>query len=104
MHWLFLLIAVGSFLVAFTTHSPALLGISLLLGLVTSVAFFMSMLAQRMGSTTSSEALRLNPDELRRMREQAESRRLQAQATAAASAGDDTQTPAPPLGGEQTMR
>lgn len=84
MPWLFLLIAIGSFLVAFTTHSPALLGISLVLGLVTSVAFFMGLLAQRMGTVTSTESLRLNPDEVRRLREQAEARRLQAQNTAAA--------------------
>lgn len=89
MPWLFLLIAIGSFLVAFTTHSPALLGISLILGLLTSVAFFMSLLAQRMGSTTSSDAMRLNPEELRRMREQAEARRLQSQA-ASTGGGDDT--------------
>lgn len=100
MPWLFLLIAIGSFLVAFTTHSPALLGISLVLGLLTSVAFFMSLLARRMGSTTSSDALRLNADELRRMREQAEARRLQSQS--AASGGDSTAPQA--LGNEQAQR
>lgn len=98
MPWLFLLIAIGSFLVAFTTHSPALLGISLILGLLTSVAFFMSLLAQRMGSTTSSDALRLNAEELRRMREQAEARRLQSQAASTGS-GDDTAQAS-----EQTLR
>lgn len=102
MPWLFLLIAIGSFLVAFTTHSPALLGVSLLLGLLTAVAFFMSLLAQRMGSTSTTEALRLNPDELRRMREQAEARRLQAQA--AATGGDDATSAGASVGGEQSMR
>lgn len=103
MPWLFLLIAIGSFLIAFTTHSPALLGISLLLGLLTSVAFFMSLLAQRMGSTTSSEALRLNPDELRRMREQADARRVQVQPAAAPAADEGAQS-GQTLGGEQTLR
>ena len=97
MPWLFLLIAIGSFLVAFTTHSPVLLGLSLLLGLITSVAFFMGLLAQRMGTTTSTETLRLNPDELRRMREQAEARRQQEQAADAGEQAANTPSDHVPL-------
>lgn len=97
MPWLFLLIAIGSFLVAFTTHSPVLLGLSLLLGLITSVAFFMGLLAQRMGTTTSTETLRLDPDELRRMREQAEARRQQEQAADAGEQATNTPSDHVPL-------
>ena len=81
MPWIYLLLAVAALVVAFKTTSLALLGLCLLAALGLLVACMLGLLAQRVGSRSRDEALLLDPQELRRLREQAEARR-----SAAASA------------------
>jgi membrane glycosyltransferase len=78
MHWLYLLLALAALAVAFKTPSVGVLAISLLAALGLVLAFVLSLLAQRVGSRSRDEALMLDPEELRRLREQAEARKLAA--------------------------
>ncbi|MEP6632808.1 MAG: hypothetical protein ABJA62_01220 [Luteimonas sp.] len=75
MSWLFLLLAIAAFAVAFKTTSVALAAICLLVALGLLVAWTMGLLAQRVGNSTRNEALMLDPEELRRLREEADARR-----------------------------
>ena len=96
MPWLFLLLALGAVVIAFTTTSVPLAAIALLLSLVFVVIGVMGLLAQRVGSQSRSEAMMVDPAELRRLREQADARRA-ANATppiAAATAGASGSTTA----------
>lgn len=77
MSWLFLLLAAAAFLVAFTTHSVVVLTLSILVALGFTAAWLMGLMAQRVGDSTRSEAMIIDPQELRRLREQAEARRNQ---------------------------
>ena len=79
MPWLFLLVALAALAVAFQTSSVALVVVCLLVALLAMVAWVMGLFARRVGSRSRDESLMLNPDELRRMREQAEARRIAAQ-------------------------
>jgi hypothetical protein len=90
MSWLFLLLAALAFLVAFTTHSVVVLSISILVALGFSAAWLMGMMAQRMGDTARSETMIIDPQELRRLREQAEARRTQGAAANSDAAGGNT--------------
>ena len=81
MQWLYLLLALAALAVAFKTSSVGVLAISLLAALGLLLAFVLSLLAQRVGSRSRDEALMLDPEELRRLREQAEARKLAASQT-----------------------
>jgi len=81
MSWLFLLLALAAFAVAFNTTSMALAVVCLLAALGLLVAWVMGLLAQRVGSQTRDDSLMLDPQELRRLREQAEARRAAATST-----------------------
>jgi hypothetical protein len=81
MPWLFLLLAAAAFLIAFTTHSTVVLAISILVALGFTALWLMTLLAQRMGDSARNEAMMIDPQELRRLREQAEARRNQAAGT-----------------------
>jgi membrane glycosyltransferase len=83
MQWLYLLLALAALAVAFKTSSVGVLAISLLAALGLFLAFVLSLLAQRVGSRSRDEALMLDPEELRRLREQAEARKLAASQTEA---------------------
>ncbi|GEM_PF-356748 len=85
MSWLFLLLAAAAFLVAFTTHSVVVLTISILVALGFTAVWLMGLMAQRVGDSTRNEAMIIDPQELRRLREQAEARRNQ---TAAGPTGE----------------
>lgn len=76
MHWVFLLLALGALVIAFKTTSVGLLALSLLAALVLILAFVMKLAAERVGSRTRDEQLMLDPGELRRLREQAEARKI----------------------------
>jgi hypothetical protein len=80
MAWLFLLLAFGALWLAFTTSSTGILALSLLAALVLIVAFILKLASDRIGSRTRDEQLMLDPEELRRLREQAEARKLAATA------------------------
>jgi hypothetical protein len=84
MAWLFLLLGFGALWVAFTASSPGLLALALIAALVLFVAFVLKMASDRIGSRSRDEQLMLDPEELRRLREQAEARKL------AAAAQNDT--------------
>lgn len=85
MPWLFLLLALAAFAVAFNTTSMALAVLCLLAALGLLVAWVMGLLAQRVGSQTRDDSLMLDPQELRRLREQAEARRAAAATTTSTS-------------------
>jgi hypothetical protein len=80
MAWLFLLLGFGALWVAFTASSPGLLALALLAALVLFIAFVLKMASDRIGSRSRDEQLMLDPEELRRLREQAEARKLAAAA------------------------
>lgn len=84
MAWLFLVLGFGALWLAFTAASPGVLVIALLVALVLFVAFVLKLASDRLGSRSRDEQLMLDPEELRRLREQAEARKL------AASAQNDT--------------
>ncbi|MDQ3040511.1 MAG: hypothetical protein M3R16_12030, partial [Pseudomonadota bacterium] len=65
----------------FQTSSVALAVICVLVALGSMVAWVMGLFASRVGSRSRDESLMLNPDELRRMREQVEARRVAGQAS-----------------------
>lgn len=78
MSWLYLLLAVAALVLAFKTSSGAILGLSLLAAFVLIVMFVLKLAAERISSRSQSEHLMLDPAELRRLREQAEARKLAA--------------------------
>ena len=80
MAWLFLLLGFGALWVAFTASSPGLMALALVAALVLFIAFVLKMASDRIGSRSRDEQLMLDPEELRRLREQAEARRLAAAA------------------------
>ena len=78
MPWLYLLLAIAALAVAFKATSMALAVICLLAALGLLVAWVMTLLAQRVGNRSRDESTMLDPQELRRLREQAEARRAMA--------------------------
>ena len=75
MPWIYLLLSIAGFIVAFKTTSMALAVVCLLAALGLMLAWVLALLAQRVGSRSRDEATMLDPAELRRLREQAEARR-----------------------------
>lgn len=78
MPWLFLFLAVAALAVAFKTTSVALLMLCLLAAFVLILAWVLTLLGQRVDSRSRGEAMMLDPEELRRLREQAEARKVAA--------------------------
>ncbi len=76
MPWLLFLLAVAALVVAFRTTSIALLLVCLLAAFVLALTGVMQLLARRVDSRSRDEGLLLDPDELRRLREQADARKL----------------------------
>ncbi len=75
MSWVFLLLAIAAFAVAFKTTSVALAVLCLLAALGLFLAWVLGLLAQRVGSRSRDDTAMIDPQELRRLREQAEARR-----------------------------
>lgn len=93
MPWLLLLIAVGLFLVALSATSMAMVIVCVLVSLGLSVFAIMGLLAQRVGNSARSETMLIDPQELRRLREQAEAKRAElAAGTPTPGAGDTAQS------------
>jgi membrane glycosyltransferase len=92
MPWLLLLIAVGLFLVALSATSMAMVILCVLVSLGLSIFAIMGLLAQRVGNSARSETMLIDPQELRRMREQAEAKRAEVAGTPASTAGDTAQS------------
>ena len=78
MSWVYLLLALAAFAVAFKSTSLALAIVCVLAALGLLVAWALGLLAARVGSRARDEAMLLDPQELRRLREQAEARRAAA--------------------------
>ena len=75
MPWIYLLLAIAAFAVAFKTSSVALAVLCLLAALGLLLAWVLGLLAERVGSRSRDESAMIDPQELRRLREQAEARR-----------------------------
>ncbi|WP_372166745.1 hypothetical protein [Xanthomonas axonopodis] len=82
MHWLFLLMALGALVLAFSTPHVWLLVVSLLVALVLLLLWTRGWFASRMGDTQSDTSSMIDPAELRRLRELAEARKSAALAAA----------------------
>jgi hypothetical protein len=76
MVWLYLLLAIVAFAIALKSASIALSILCLLAALGFVIAAVMGLLARRIGSQSRDESMILDPQELRRLREQAEARRV----------------------------
>ena len=86
MHWVLLLLAIGALAVAMKTTSVALMAVCLLAALVLVVLWVLGWYSARVGARSRDETAMIDPAELRRLREQAEARRL---------AADQAEPPAP---------
>jgi hypothetical protein len=80
MFWVYLLLAIVAFAIALKASSVALVVACLLAALGLLVAAVLRLLAQRVGSQGRDDGMLLDPQELRRLREQAEARNAAAQA------------------------
>ena len=89
MPWLFLLLAIAALAIAFMASSMAVVVACLLAALVLLGIWVLGLLAQRVGYQTRDDSMRLDPQELRRLREIAEALR----AEAAAPAPEDARAP-----------
>ncbi|WP_115541431.1 MULTISPECIES: hypothetical protein [Xanthomonas] len=82
MHWLFLLMALGALVLAFSTPHVWLLVVSLLVALLLLLLWTRGWFAVRMGDTQRDTGSMIDPAELRRLRELAEARKAAALAAA----------------------
>ncbi|KGE53754.1 MULTISPECIES: hypothetical protein [Xanthomonas] len=82
MHWLFLLMALGALVLAFSTPHVWLLVVSLLVALLLLLLWTRGWFASRMGDTQRDTSSMIDPAELRRLRELAEARKSAALAAA----------------------
>lgn len=78
MPWLLLFFAFGALAVAFKTTSTLLMAFALLAALGLALVAVMQLLAARLEGSTRNEALMIDPVEMRRLREDAEARKLAA--------------------------
>ncbi len=78
MPWLLFSFAFAALVVAFNTTSVALLATCLILALGLGLSGIMQLLARRVESRSRDESLMLDPDQLKRLHEQAEARRMAA--------------------------
>lgn len=87
MAWLLLLLSLVAFVIAFISTSVALSALCLLAALILLVLGVLGVLAQRVGSRSRDDTLLLDPQDLRRLREQAEVRQQTAGSDASAVDG-----------------
>jgi hypothetical protein len=78
MPWLYLLLAAAAFAIAFQADSVAVVVACLLVACVATLGGALGLLAQRVGRRSRDETSLIDPVELQRLREQAETRRLAA--------------------------
>lgn len=81
MHWLFLLLGFAALVVAFKTTSSGLMVICLVAALVLFIVWVAGLYSARMAGRSRDASMIIDPAELRRLREQAEARKLAAAAT-----------------------
>ncbi|MFC7522228.1 hypothetical protein ACFQS6_24240 [Xanthomonas populi] len=78
MHWLFLLMALGALVLAFSTPHVWLVVVSLLVALLLLLLWTRGWFASRMDDTQRDTSSMIDPAELRRLREIAEARKAAA--------------------------
>ena len=78
MHWLYLLLALGALLFAFSTPNEWLLLLSLLASLGLFLAWLRGWYLDRIGDRARDESAMIDPTELRRLRELAAARKREA--------------------------
>ena len=78
MPWIYLLLAIAAFVLALKTTSTALMAIGLLAAFGLMIAGVMGLLARRLDNSSRDVSVIIDPAELRRLREQAEARKLAA--------------------------
>ena len=83
MPWVYLLLALGALAIALKTTSSALAIVCLLVALALLLFWVLGLLANRVEANSRDVSMIVDPMELKRLREQAEARRL------AQSAGRD---------------
>jgi membrane protein implicated in regulation of membrane protease activity len=88
MPWVFLLLALAALAAAFQTTSMLLAVLCLLAALALLLAGALGLLARRVGSRSRDETMLLDPQELRRLREQADARRAATETTEPPAMGD----------------
>ncbi|WP_449446948.1 hypothetical protein [Thermomonas brevis] len=75
MHWLFLLLAIAAMAFAFLTTSMGVLLGCLLAALVLFVLWVLGLYQSRVAGSGRDDILMIDPNELRRLREQAQARK-----------------------------
>jgi hypothetical protein len=88
MPWVFLLLALAALAAAFQTTSMLLAVLCLLAALALLLAGALGLLARRVGSRSRDETMLLDPQELRRLREQADARRAATETSEPPAMGD----------------
>ena len=78
MHWLMLALAIAALAVAMKTTSMLLMGLCLLAALVLILLWVLGLYSARAGARSRDESTMIDPVELRRLREQAEARKVAA--------------------------
>ncbi|MCC8363059.1 hypothetical protein LK996_08225 [Lysobacter sp. A6] len=79
MHWLMLALAIGAFAIAWNTTNALLMGLFLVVALILLLGWILGLYSARVGARARDETAMIDPIELRRMREQAEARKVAAQ-------------------------
>lgn len=87
MHWLYLLLALGALLLAFTTSQVWLLAVCLLAALALMLKWITAWYAYRLGDGEPDVASIIDPNELRQLRERAEARKREGEGTPTPPAG-----------------
>lgn len=87
MPWLFLLLGIGAMVVAMKTTSMLLMVACLLASLVLMLLWAHGWYSRRVLGASRDTALMLDPDELRRLRERAEARKVADQGSQDPSSG-----------------
>ena len=78
MHWLLLVLGIGALAVAMKTTSVALMVFCLIAALILILMWVLGLYSQRAGARSRDESAMIDPVELRRLREQAQARKVAA--------------------------
>ena len=68
MRWILLIVAIVGFAIAFTTKSPAVLGIALVGAIICSLAFVLALAAERISSNAQPESMLIIDPEVTTLR------------------------------------
>jgi hypothetical protein len=88
MRWILLIAAIVGFAIAFTTPSPGLMGLGLIVGCVGIFGFGLSLAAARIAMNSQSESMMIADPDIRALRAKAQASKS-AKATPATDSGPD---------------